>query len=85
MEEKKYEGVRLRSKVKYIVEGEKCIKFFFDLEKIRGKVGMIKEIRGKNGVVVEINEEILKEVKVYYENLFSIEGLREEEKLELLN
>ena len=85
MEEKKYEGARLRSKAKYTVEGEKCTKFFFDLEKIRGKAGMIKEIRGKNGVVVETNEEILKEVKAYYENLFSTEGVREEEKLELLN
>ncbi len=64
MEEEKYEGARL-SKAKYTVEGEKCTKFFFDLEKRRGKAGMIKEIRGKNGVVVETNEEILKEIKAY--------------------
>ncbi len=47
MEEEKYEGARLRSKAKYTVEGEKCTTFFFDLEKRRGKAGMIKEIRGK--------------------------------------
>jgi len=45
---------------------------------------MIKEIRGNNGVVVETNEGILKEIKAYYENLFSAEGVKEEEKLELL-
>ncbi len=66
------------------MEGEKFTQFFFNLEKSRGKAGTLKKIRGKNGVVVETNEEILKEVKAYYENLFSAEGVREEEKLELL-
>ncbi len=38
IEEKQYEGARLRSKAKYVVEGEKCTKFFFDLEKREGKL-----------------------------------------------
>ncbi|KAI5086202.1 hypothetical protein C0J45_24079, partial [Silurus meridionalis] len=72
----------LRSKAKYIVEGEKCTKFFLNLEK--GKAETIKEIRGKNGTVVRTNDEILKEIKLYYENLFGAEGVSEEEKQELL-
>ncbi|XP_073696106.1 uncharacterized protein [Garra rufa] len=45
---------------------------------------MIKEIRRKDGVVVGDNEGILYVVKEYYEGLFSAEGVREEEKQELL-
>lgn len=46
IEEMKYEGARLRSKAKYTVEGEKCTKFFFDLEKKKGRAETIKMIRG---------------------------------------
>lgn len=84
MEEEKYEAARLRSKAKYTVEGEKCTKFFFDLERRRGKAEMIKEIRDKNGIIVEGNKEILEEIKSYYENLFCTEGVKEGEKVELL-
>ena len=85
IEEKEYEGARLRSKAKYTVEGEKCTKFFFDLEKKRGKAETIKEIRGKNGGVVEGNEKILEEIKNFYEDLFSARGVEENKKRELLN
>lgn len=85
IEEKEYEGARLRSKAKYVVEGEKCTKFFFDLEKKRGKAETIKEIRGKNGEIVEGNEKILEEIKYFYEDLFSARGVEEEEKKKLLN
>nr|BAC82613.1 pol-like protein [Danio rerio] len=85
MEEEKFEGARLRSKAKFTVEGEKCTKFFFDLEKRRGKSEMIREIRSKNGNVVEQHEEILEEIRSYYEKLFCTEGIKEKEKGELLN
>lgn len=85
IEEKEYEGARLRSKAKYIVEGEKCTKFFFDLEKKKGKAETIKEIRGKNGEIVEGNEKILEEIKIFYEDLFSARGVEEKEKKKLLN
>ncbi len=55
-----YEGAMLRSKAKYLVEGDKCTTFFFDLEKGRGKAEMIKLIRGVNGDIVEGNENIFK-------------------------
>ena len=85
IEEKEYEGARLRSKAKYMVEGEKCTKFFFDLEKKKGKAETIKEIRGKNGEMVEGNETILEEIRIFYEDLFSTRGVEENEKRELLN
>ncbi len=85
IEEKEFEGAMLRSKAKYLVEGEKCTKFFFDLEKKRGKAEMIKEIRGENGEIVEGNEKILKEIKNFYEDLFSARGVEKKEKKKLLN
>jgi exonuclease III len=84
IEEKKYNGARLRSKAKYTVEGEKCTKFFFDLERRRGMSQTIKRIQREDGEIVETNEEILKAIKAYYGKLFKAEGVKEEEKLELL-
>lgn len=84
MQEKKYQGARLRSKARYMVVGEKCTKFFFDLEKSKGKAETIKAIKGENGKIEKI-EQILEEVKAFYEKLFSAEGVDEEEKGFLLN
>jgi len=83
-EENKYKGAMLRSKVKYLVEGEKCTKFFFDLEKKKGRSEMIKELKKENGEIIEANEEILKETRVFFEKLFSAEEVKEEEKMELM-
>lgn len=49
IEEEKYRGVMIRSKAKYTVEGEKCTKFFFNLERSRKKAETIKEIKCKDG------------------------------------
>lgn len=77
IEEKKFEGARLRSKAQYIVEGEKCTKFFFDLERRKGKAETIKVVKNENGEEVKSNEEILKEMKRYYEKLFTTEGVKD--------
>lgn len=42
IEEEKCRGAIIRSKARYTVEGEKCTKFFFNLEKSRGKADIIK-------------------------------------------
>ncbi len=79
MEERKCKGAMLRSKAKHIVEGEKCTKFFFNLEKRRGRSGVMKEIKGKDDKTVKGTEEILKVVK-YYEDLFRTNKMDEKEK-----
>lgn len=84
IEENRYKGAMLRCKAKYLVEGEKCTKFFFDLEKRKGRVETIKEIRKENGKMVQECGEILEEVKNYFEKLFSTEGVKEREKRELM-
>lgn len=84
IEEKEFEGARLRSKAKYTVEGEKCTKFFLEVEKKRGKAGTIKEIKKENGETVEGNENILEEIK-FYEQLFCAQGVQQKEKMFLMN
>lgn len=80
IEEEKYRGVMIRSKAKYTVEGEKCTKFFFNLERSRKKAETIKEIKCKDGRKVKETKEILKEVKDFYEELFKVQGIDDGEK-----
>lgn len=83
IEEGKYKGAMLRSKAKYTVEGEKCSRFFFNLEKSRGRAEIIKELRNREGQAVLSTDGILKEISTFYEELFrSEEG--DEEKREVL-
>lgn len=84
IEEEKCKGAMLRSKAKYTIEGEKCTKFFFDLERRRGKAEIIKELKNKNGESVKGTAEILREVKNYYEELFKENGMDEQKKRILL-
>lgn len=63
IEEEKCRGAMLRSKSKYTIEGEKCTKFFFDLEKKRGQSEVIKELQNKKGEMIKGTEGILKEIK----------------------
>lgn len=84
IEEGKCKGAMMRSKAKYIVEGERCTKFFFNLEKSKGKAELMKEIKRKDGKTVKGTEEILKEIKCYYEDLFRTNKINDEEKKFLL-
>ncbi|MGL6064844.1 MAG: RNA-directed DNA polymerase, partial [Fusobacteriaceae bacterium] len=84
IEEIKFRGEMLRSKAKYVVEGEKCTKFFFNLEKSRQREGMIKEIKGENGKIVKETEHILKEITEFYKKLFSKERIEGTEKYFLI-
>ncbi len=61
------------------MEGEKCTSFFFNMEKNRQRAGMIKELIGRRGEKVKKTEDILKEIKYYYEMLFKSEGVDREE------
>ncbi len=77
IEEEKCKGAMLRSKAKYTIEGEKCNRFFFNLEKSRGKAETIKELKNKDGQSVFNAGEILKEIKDFYEKLFKSERVDE--------
>lgn len=45
---------------------------------------MIKGIKKGNGEIIETSGEILNETREYFEKLFSAEGVKEEEKKELM-
>ena len=63
-------GAQIRSRVKWIEEGEKNTKFFLGLEKSRQIKKNILALRNDENTVVTNQSEILKMEKIYYENLY---------------
>ncbi len=84
MEEDKCTGARISSKIRNTVEGERSTKFFYEVEKARQKVDLIKNVslEGKN---IKDTEGILKAVQEFYGDLFRTEGVNEEDEDFLLN
>ncbi len=69
--DEKHEGYMIRSKCKWVHEGERSTKFFFNLEKTLQGNNIIKEIKDKDGNLQKTDNAILKECALFYENLFS--------------
>lgn len=63
IEEEKCRGAMIRSRAKNVMEGERCTKFFFNLEESRQKADTIKEVLKKDGRRVKETKEILQRVK----------------------
>lgn len=63
IEEEKCRGAMIRSRAKNVMEGERCTKFFFNLEESRQKADTIKEVLIKDGRRVKETKEILQRVK----------------------
>ncbi len=67
----KDDGYLIRSKIKWVEEGEKSTKFFFNLEKSRQSNNVIRQIKDKNNVLQTEDSEILKATSEFYKNLFT--------------
>ena len=67
----KLRGNVLRSKVQWITEGEKPSKFFCNLEAKNFSNKIIPKIIKENGKILNKQQDIMKEVKSFYENLYS--------------
>ncbi len=67
---KKAMGNVIRSRLKYIEDGEKNTKFFFGLEKKRQTNNLINSVYNGKGKLVYDSNEILNEGKLFYEKLF---------------
>ena len=65
----KTKGAQIRSRLKYIEEGEKNTKYFLDLEKARGANNTIFELDTKNGNIVDPLL-IINEIKAFYSDLY---------------
>ena len=68
---KQAHGAQIRSRCKWIEEGEKNTSYFLNLEKCRQTNNKISAICTKNGHYVYNSEDILHEGHTYYEKLYS--------------
>ena len=63
-------GAQIRSKIKWVEEGEQNTKFFLTLEKIRGHQKIMTSLN-MNGVDITDQDEIMQEQVNFYSNLYS--------------
>lgn len=75
LREKKMEGVLLRSKARWVADGEKITKYFCSLEKRNFISKSMTKLNDKNGTVVDDTDEIKNEVKNFYEKLYQSKDL----------
>lgn len=84
-EKEKCEGAIVRSRAQYAVEGERCTKYFLNLEKKKQKKNYIKELENEEGKKVTDYVEIIEVVQSFYKNLFKKEKVKQECVDEVLN
>ena len=69
--EAKGKGAILRSKVRWVEQGEKLTKYFFNLEKRNFNRKVITEIKREDGKTIVEEHEILKEIESFYGELYA--------------
>ena len=69
--DEKCKGAQVRSRAKWIKEGEKSTKYFFSLEKKHQSQNIINELCTDQNDIVHSNNDILGEMCTFYENLYS--------------
>ena len=69
--DKRMEGVLLRSRARWIADGEKITKYFCGLEKRNYISKQMTKLTLNNGEEIYESKDITKEVKVFYERLYS--------------
>ena len=69
--DKKMEGVLLRLRARWIVDSEKITKYFCGLEKRNYISKQMTKLTLNNGEEIYESKDIIKEVKVFYERLYS--------------
>ena len=70
LESERITGAILRSKVKWVEEGEKSTKFFFSLEKQNYVKKHIRKLKLNNNVVTTDQQKIKTEMEYFYSNLY---------------
>ena len=69
--EAKGKGAILRSKARWVEQGEKPLKYFFNLEKSNFNRKVITEIKREDGKTIVEEHEILKEIESFYGELYA--------------
>ena len=78
IEREKCMGAIIRSRAKYLVEGEKCTGFFLGMEKRKQGKSYIARIEGKGGEMITDLVGIAKRVEEFYGDLFKEERIDRE-------
>ncbi len=81
----KDDGYMLRSKYKWVNEGEKSTSYFFNLEKTRQSGNTIKRIRDVNGNLKTSDEDILNAGTGFYTDLYKSKNISQEDIINYLN
>lgn len=68
--ELKVKAARFRSKAQYYLQGEKCSRYFFNLERSRGNAKVINQLIRQDGSIIKDPNKILKEEKIFYQRLY---------------
>ena len=63
--EEQKNGAKIRSRAKWVEEGERCSKYFYSLEKKNYSNNTIKQLKKENGTFTSNNKEILEEENVF--------------------
>ncbi len=69
------DGYLIRSKIRWVEEGEKSSKYFFNLEKSRQSSNVIRQIKDSDGNLQTEDNEILKAASEFYQNLFTTRNI----------
>ena len=75
----KANGAKIRSRAKWLEEGEKNNRFFLGLEKARQTRKSITSLKDKNGTIIHDNTQILEMQREYYENLYTASNINTNE------
>jgi len=85
----KLKGNLLRSKAKWVMEGEKPSHYFCNLESRNFTNKIIPNVQKENGDIISDQKEILKEAKFFYQELYSYKdsetGINRDLNIELNN
>ena len=74
------QGIRVRSRAEWFEEGENNIQYFEQLLRSNKRKSVIKELYNENNEVIRNKNDILKKIKLFYENLYSERERHEENK-----
>lgn len=84
-EQEKCMGAIVRSRARYVVEGEQSTKFFFGLESFTQRSSYIGELLTSTGERISDTVKILDEVCTFYKSLFQSQGTVRTERETLLS
>ena len=64
-------GAQVRSRIKFIEEGEKCNKYFLSLEKVRSSINTIKFLRDTEGNKILNETDIVETIGTHFEKIYN--------------